>query len=221
MGGSVGVLVGTALLATGCTATGTGNQTASASSTTWTVESFDLGPWGNASVPASVCGGVGWVRLHDGQGVLSSTRWTDDWNATTPSEVPSQVQISVSGVAARGDMDGDGRDESVVSISCDNGGGMAGGLLADTLVVFRGSPGDRSVLGSVTTTPPGTADGRAAHFDSASIRISPGLLSVDESWYGGSDGTCCPSGRTHAEWAYDGTTLVLRSSSVTAEAATG
>jgi hypothetical protein len=79
----------------------------------------------NASVPAAICGGEGAIRLHEGVALVSSRRWTDDWQGNATTEVPGQVEVWSYGDEVYGDIDGDGRNEAVVPLWCTNGGGVA------------------------------------------------------------------------------------------------
>jgi hypothetical protein len=72
--------------------------------------------WENASVPAAICGGEGAIRLHEGVAIVSSRRWTDDWQGPATTEVPGQVEVWSYGDEVYGDIDGDGHDEAVVPL---------------------------------------------------------------------------------------------------------
>ena len=61
--------------------------------------------WENASVPAAICGGEGAIRLHEGVALVSSRRWTDDWQGNATTEVPGQVEVWSYGDEVYGDID--------------------------------------------------------------------------------------------------------------------
>lgn len=108
--------------------------------------------WENASVPAAICGGEGAIRLHEGVALVSSRRWTDDWQGNATTEVPGQVEVWSYGDEVYGDIDGDGRDEAVVPLWCTNGGGTGGGQLGQGLAIMSGVAGKVSSLGIARTT---------------------------------------------------------------------
>jgi hypothetical protein len=107
--------------------------------------------WENASVPAAICGGEGAIRLHEGVAIVSSRRWTDDWQGPATTEVPGQVEVWSYGDEVYGDIDGDGRDEAVVPLWCTNGGGTGGGQLGHGLAIMSGVAGKVSSLGIART----------------------------------------------------------------------
>jgi hypothetical protein len=205
-------------------AAGTSSSTASSSTTSPTGAGLQTVDWENASVPASVCGGEGSVQLHAGVAVVSSSRWHDAWRGPTPSSVPSQVQISHRddlGQVTYGDVDGDGGDEAVVGVWCDNGGGMAGGTLGQALVVFHGAATQPTVMGVLATTqsdPNADVNGvLPPYFDTAATKIGEGTITATELFYRPDDSTATPTGRAETTWTYDGSTLVRGEPHLTTE----
>lgn len=200
-------MLGAGLLAVGC-ADGA-NYPAGSKATSTAVAPIDTGvrgaDWANVEVPASVCGGEGSVTLKDGDAVVSSTRWPDAWEGNAPSSIPSQVRISQEDPVAYGDVDGDGLDEAVVGIWCDNGGGTAGGQLGQSLVVFTGAAERPSVLGILDTTQP--SPGRAPYFDSGATRIAGGSITARELYFGPS-AYARLTAQAETTWSWNGTALV-------------
>jgi hypothetical protein len=157
--------------------------------------------WENASVPAEVCGGDGDLQLHDGVALVSSTRWTDDWQGLEPAEVPGQVEVWSYGDASFGDIDGDGLEDAAVSLWCTNGGGTAGGQLGQGLALMSGASGGTRTLGIAATDPANdSSDAHAPYFDISTVRIEDHRLFAEELAYRPHDGDCCPSGRTSSSW---------------------
>ena len=99
-----------------------------------------------------------------------------------------------------GDLDGDGRDEAVLSVECANGGGTADGQLGFSVVVFKAVGKSLRVIGIVRPRQPLTPE--IGHVPLVAVRIKRGRLVAREVWYGPFDGTCCGSGRARTTWAY-------------------
>ena len=173
--------------------------------------------WDNGAYPAAACGGSGTVQLVDSRGLVSSARWPDAWRGNDPPRMKSQVEMRFGGYVQFGDVDGDGKPEAVVTISCNNGGGTAAGQLGQSLVVYSGSAGALELRGIISTTQPSTNG--ATYFDTSATRIEHGLIAVQEVFYGPKDSTCCPTGRANATWTLAGTTLPHRGSQVTKQPA--
>jgi hypothetical protein len=172
--------------------------------------------WDEAVIPAAVCTGVGDVRLHNGSALVASTRWPNAWEGHEPAQLPGQVQLYYEGDAQFGDLDGDGVAEAAVRFWCENGSGMAGGQLAVTIAVFESTPGSSRVVGIVGAMQPADAPTHHAPLIGVASMDAGGLV-VDESWYGPNDSTAGPTGSATSTWSYDGSTLRLEATVVTAE----
>jgi hypothetical protein len=146
------------------------------------------------------------VRLQDGYALITSDRWADDWQGLEPTVVPRQVQVGLGEPVSYGDLDGDGRDEAAIALWCANGGGTAGGQLEQGIAVM--TPGGKapSLFGIIATVTP-APDVHAPYFDNSKTEIEDPAIKVEEVWYGPTDGTCCPTGRTVSTWRLDGTRL--------------
>jgi hypothetical protein len=169
--------------------------------------------WANALVPASACGGQGSVRLHDSYGLVSSSRWPDEWNSNQPAVMADQVEVAFYGPVRYGTVMADGRADALVPIWCTNGGGTASGQLGQSLVVFHGAPAGLAVTGIIT--PSQANDHTMAYFNNSATRMETGRITLEELFYGPDDSTWCPTGRAEDLWAVDGANLVPSESHVT------
>ena len=142
--------------------------------------------WGNVTVPGSICGATHPVHLRNGRAVVDSARW------------PRWPRITVGSgwdAVAYGDLDGDAKDEAALGVNCNNGGGMAGGVLAYARVIFTTQGSRPRVLGVVTPQSP-----RSWGAPLLQVTIRRGEIIAREYWYGPNDGTCCPAGRSMSVW---------------------
>lgn len=162
--------------------------------------------WSKATVHTELCGGTGTETLEGGVGFTLSSKWE-----------PSIVQISLGAPVVYGDVDGDGAQEAVVPLWCTNGGGTAAGQLGFGLEVFSGTASDMTLLGTITPEPP-LGPHHTSYIDTAETRIGQGSVTVQELFYGPSDGTCCPSGRRESVWTFDNGALRRASLVVITEA---
>jgi hypothetical protein len=157
--------------------------------------------WAESTLPGAACGSTNPIRLHRGTADVRSQ--TYPWWAVVDAYL---------GPVSYGDVNGDGRDEAAVGVSCSNGGGTAAGQLAFADVVLRS---DRKVLRPLgIITPRQPYDPNAGHvpvLGSARakrwVTIRSGEVIAHEGWYGRRDGTCCPSGRARTVWRYTKGTL--------------
>jgi hypothetical protein len=100
-----------------------------------------------------------------------------------------------------GDLDGDGRDEAALSVSCANAGGTAAGQLLFSAVIFKAVGRSLRVVGIVTPRQPlvlGTTHVPVGYV----AAIKRGKVVFSEGWYGPYDGDCCSSGRVRTIWTY-------------------
>jgi hypothetical protein len=130
--------------------------------------------------------------------------WTGGWslivgNVNLPWWNPVEVEWGYRPVF--GDIDGDGRDEAAVDVTCDNGGGTADGQLEFSTVVFKADGNRLRALGVIPMEQP--LDVRAGHVPvGRALRIEQGRVTTSEYWYGPFDGTCCGSGHAEVTWTY-------------------
>lgn len=96
-----------------------------------------------------------------------------------------------------GDVDGDGEDEAALVVGCNNGGGTAAGFLAYAQVIFTAGKTSPRVVGIIT---PQQRPNPKALPTLLQVTIRRGTIVAREAWYGPSDGTCCPSGRSTTTW---------------------
>ena len=150
--------------------------------------------WGEVSVPGSICGAKGSIRLHNGRAIVRSSRW------------PSLRRVHVASgwnPVRYGNLDGRGQAEAALVVGCNNGGGTAAGYLAYAQVVYTTTGDALSVVGVVT--PQQQKPNRLPTLLEVTIRR--GKIIASEAWYGPNDGTCCPSGRAVTVWTYARGTL--------------
>jgi hypothetical protein len=146
--------------------------------------------WGAVSIPGSICGASQPIELRKGTAVVSSSRWP---------RVPKVTVISGWDGVSYGDLDGDGRDEAALGVSCTNGGGTAGGALSYARVVFGGTARSPRVIGVVT---PQQRQSRRTLPTLLQVELDAGRISAREAWYSPKDGTCCPSGMSKTTWRF-------------------
>jgi len=151
---------------------------------------LDKVDWADVAVPGSVCGVGHPIELRRSRAVVTSTRW------------PSMPRVTVEAgwnPVVYGDLDADGRDEAALVVDCNNGGGMADGVLAYAQVIFTSAGPAPRVIGVVTPQQRRDPNGLPTL---VTVRIRPGKIIAREAWYGPRDATCCPSGRTTTIWTY-------------------
>jgi hypothetical protein len=113
-----------------------------------------------------------------------------------------------------GDLDGDGRDEAVVPLWCNNNGGTASGALLYSLAMFSARAGAVHFIGLITPKHQPVDELPTLLSDP---RVSAGQVVVNEALYGPHDGTCCPSGRATTTWTYSDGQLRVATSTVTSQ----
>ena len=141
--------------------------------------------WKSVTVPGSVCGAKAPIQLHDGQAVVTSTRF-------------GRVSVSTE-PPVYGDLSGSGQDVAALGVICSNGGGTAASQLAFARVVYGLTGSKLGVIGIVTPRQP-AAEG--VHVSLITARIVLGAVIATEYFYGSHDSDCCPSGRATTYWLY-------------------
>ncbi len=170
----------------------------SASRPTGTASAFDIHKvdWSSVTLPGSACGASQPIRLHHGSAFVTPIprRWSRD---SFPDRQGVTVYASSSAVVF-GDLAGSGPDDAGLPVNCNNGGGTADGVLLYAWVLFSGSGGRLSVVGTVTpqVQPPDVLP------TLLEIAITPGEITAHEGFYGPTDATCCASGRATTTWTY-------------------
>jgi hypothetical protein len=99
-----------------------------------------------------------------------------------------------------GNLDGVGQDEAALVVDCNNGGGMAAGVLAYAQVIYTTAGKSLRVIAVMTPQQPRNANRLPTLL---TVKIRRGKVIAREAWYGPNDGTCCPSGRTTTVWTYN------------------
>ncbi|MBW5481091.1 LppP/LprE family lipoprotein [Streptomyces bambusae] len=156
--------------------------------------------WAATPFPGDFCDVPGLVRQGSSEEVRENSR---TWG---------RVHLNQYGHMAYGDVDGDGRDEAAMPVSCDNGGGTASGQLVFGYVVFGRSPAGLVALGSLTPRqqPSGVAATRMG-----GVVLTSRRATVTEHWYRPEDATCCPRGRATTVWTFEGDHVSPGSPSIT------
>ena len=157
-------------------------------------DDLHLVDWRNIPVPATACGTAQPVRLHRGTGFAHSLVYPW-WSVIDVGAAWERDVVSY------GDVDGDGRDEAAVAVSCGNGGGTAAGQLAYATVIFTAERNSLRVLGIIRPRQPLGPTAVAVPIVSR-VHIRRRAVIAPEAWYGPEDGTCCPSGRARTIWRY-------------------
>jgi hypothetical protein len=148
--------------------------------------------WGEVSIPGSFCATVpNVVRLHHGSAFTKTQREGPPLIV----EVDSGPWPVVYGYLGRNRRD----PAAALTVNCNNGGGTADGVLAYADVIFGGAGKSLRVIGAITPKVQ-KADELPTLLK---LQIRAGEVIVHESWYGGSDGTCCPTGRATTVWKYE------------------
>jgi hypothetical protein len=163
--------------------------------------------WRQASLPGSVCGTRGTIKLHNGSATVHSTRW------------PAYPRVRVAAVwsgapVVYGDLNGDPRPEAAIRVACSNLGGTAAGQLAFAVVMFTSGRTSPRPVGVITPRQPRAV---GVHVPIVGpVRITRGRVTASEAWYGPRDSDCCPSGQARTPWLYvaghlrPGATVVVR-----------
>jgi hypothetical protein len=142
--------------------------------------------WPDASIPGQFCGVPATVRLNGGTTTASSSRWGHVELDEYPPVIYGNLGSSVGEIAA-------------VNVWCTIGVPTADAQRADSYIIFTGAGGKLTAIGAITPQeqPAGVHVSLIRR-----IAISPGTITVHESWYRQNDATCCPSGKATTVWTY-------------------
>lgn len=167
----------------------------------------------NVSVPGSACLQSHPIQLRDGKARIADARG----NPSPPSGTGARyVNLSEFGGVTFGDLESADVSDAAVSLTCDNNGGTADGVLLYSLAVFSGRTGHPVLLGLVTPRQQPAHELPTLFGD---VNLSGGQLTVREFFYGPKDRTCCPTGRAETTWGYRNGALVVLSTKVTTKPA--
>jgi hypothetical protein len=155
--------------------------------------------WGTVTLPGSICRGSRPVHLRDGSAVARATRPSDGvwhtWPRIYLSEVGPHPTYGTLG----------GRPAAALDVGCDNGGQTADGYMAYAQVIFVARHDAAPVLAGIVKPhirPWGSGGPRLASL--LTVMFHGNEVIAHEAFYGGSDGTCCPSGRATTVWRHSG-----------------
>lgn len=151
---------------------------------------------GFLTVPGELCGNPDDVELRDGL-----ARGIGEWPGY---EEPLPLDLSAfSGQTGFDDLDGDGRDEAFLPMTCQIQDSTAAGVVATGVLVVSGASGAPTVLGTLSAQQEG--EGNATRIGVRSVEV--GEVVVEESFYSAEEGSCCPSGVAASTWRWDGAQL--------------
>jgi hypothetical protein len=153
--------------------------------------------WREAAMPGAACFQPRPIRLRHGQGApYVRPGFTADSGKRT-----ARLELATfnKNLFTFGDLEGGNTSDATVGLNCNNTGGMAGGALLYSVAVFSGRTGQPRLLGLLTP--------QVQHEDELptlidDVRITRGQITWVEAFYGGHDGTCCPSGEATTVWTY-------------------
>lgn len=154
--------------------------------------------WDGFLLPGAVCRSPADIPLHGGQ----ATSVPSSFDGPTPN-YPQDVVVDTQRVVY-GDVTGDGRPESALSVRCNNHDSTAAGDTVDATLVFDGASGRAALIGTLTSSRPRLGEPPNAV---TVTRLSPGRADGSEQFYGSQDANCCPSGTASVTWTWDGSTF--------------
>jgi hypothetical protein len=155
--------------------------------------------WANVTLPGAVCGASHRIHLHRHLAVVVSHRWGKRWRSPAWPAWPRVTVDSGWKPVVYGDLDGDGADEAALGVGCNNGGGTADGYLAYAQMIFAAGKKSPQAISIVT---PRQRPNPNVLPTLLQVAIRRGKIVAHEAWYGPSDGTCCPMGRSTTTWKY-------------------
>jgi hypothetical protein len=152
--------------------------------------------WRNVSVPGTTCLTSGEIQLRNGSALIPD----DNRGHPTQPGAGGQRYDSLEEIlpVTFGDVEG-GQVDAAVPLYCNNNGGTADGALLYSLAVYSGRKGTVHFLGLIT---PRHQPADVLPTLLSDVRMSSGMITVSELWYGPRDGTCCPSGKSTTIWKY-------------------
>lgn len=154
--------------------------------------------WGDIAVPGSLCFHSGSVQLHNGQAqIVDAARGNPN---IPPGTGPSYVDIDDNYASVHYFNLEPGVPASFVPVDCNNNGGTADGVLLYVILVYEGGPRNLDLIGTIKprVQPPNVLPTLLGVQS-----VTPGRITISESWYHPNDGTCCPSGSATSIWGYN------------------
>jgi hypothetical protein len=155
--------------------------------------------WGAVTLPGSICRGSQPVHLRNGSAVARRTQRSDGvwhtWPRIYLSEIGAHPTYGTLG----------GRPAAALDVGCNNGGQTADGYMAYAQVIFVERHDAAPILAGIVKPhiqPWGSAGPRLASL--LTVTFHGNEVIAHEAFYGGSDGTCCPSGQATTVWTHSG-----------------
>lgn len=167
--------------------------------------------WNDVAVPGRSCLHANDIRLHHGHALLRDN--TKGHPIKPGSNGVRYDQLVLNGPVVYGDFEGDAHGDAAVPLDCNNNGGTADGDILNSVAVYSGRTGKLHYLGLITAQ----HQRRNVLPTLLSIRsVARGALTVQESWYGSDDMTCCPKGKATTRWTMSAGKVVPVEARVTA-----
>ncbi|MGW6418526.1 hypothetical protein [Streptomyces sp. NPDC055055] len=150
--------------------------------------------WAEIPVPGDFCDAPGLVHFDD----IGESR--------ANSRTRGQVHLHRGDGPVYGDLDGDGKDEAALTVSCNNGSDTGAGDLIEGSVVFTRLGGQLISIGTLTPQHNPPEAGNCTRI--GKVELTPQRITVEEHWYRQTDSTCCPTGKATTVWTREGDRLV-------------
>ncbi|MDT0385972.1 hypothetical protein [Streptomyces dubilierae] len=168
---------------------------------------LEVHDWRNAAIPGGLCRHQGSISLRDGM----ATNVSSTFDGPEPN-MPQDVAAFTDEVVY-GDLTGDGRWEAALPVVCANHDSTLAGQRSMGVMVFDGATGRLHHIGTLTSQQPrlGGPPNKIRI-----ERITQGLITATETFYGTADANCCPTGLADSTWHFTRGKLVPASSSVRA-----
>jgi len=151
--------------------------------------------WSAATLPGAICRGTRPIHLHHGSAVARLTRKSDgQWHAWPRIYLSTEEFHPTFGSLG-------GRSAAAIRVGCNNGGGTADGYMAHAEVIYVARPHEApQLIGFVRPHVRPWGGNQLASLLSVAFRGD--AVVAHEYFYGGSDGTCCASGRATTRWRF-------------------
>jgi hypothetical protein len=151
--------------------------------------------WLSVTLPGSICRGRLPVHLQHGSAVARTTRRSDgawhEWPRIYLSEIGTPVTYGTLG----------GNSAAALFVGCNNGGGTADGYMAYGQAIYVARRHAPPVLVGIVK-PHIRPWGSTQLASILGVSFRGDHVIAHEAFYGGSDGTCCPSGRATTVWQF-------------------
>jgi hypothetical protein len=151
--------------------------------------------WLGATVPGAICRGSRPVHLRNGSAVARLTRKSDgQWHAWPRIYLTEERPVVYGSLA--------GHSAAAMNVGCNNGGGTADGYMAYADVIYIARPHETPRLIGIVRPHIRPWGGKTWLASPLSVAFRGDELIAHEFFYGGSDGTCCASGRATSIWRF-------------------